>query len=54
MVLRTDLRTILTIDKEYGSISYVEGSKSCTHEIIRTRTVNDVELLIVPFYVIYG
>ena len=48
MVLRTDLRTELTVDKEHGSVSHVKRGERCSHEIVGTRAVNDVEFFSFP------
>ena len=50
VVLCTNLRTVLTVNKNNSLIGYVEGCDCATDEVIRTRTINNVKLFVVPLY----
>ena len=45
---RTHLRTILAIDEDDSLIGNVQSGDGTTYEVVRTRTVNDVQFLAVP------
>ncbi len=45
---RTYLRTVLAIHEDHGLIRHVQGGDGTTHEVVRSRTVDDVQFLVVP------
>ena len=51
---RTYLWTILAIDEEDSLISNVQGGNGTTYEVIGSRTVDDVQFLVIPLYMEYG
>ena len=52
--LRANLYTILCAYEQEGCVGYVERSDNAAYEIVRTRAVDNVELLAQPFDVNYG
>ena len=54
VVLGTYLWTILTIDKDDCLIGNIEGCNGTTYEIIATRAIYNVKLLIVPLHMKNG
>ena len=54
VVLCTNLRTILSVDKNYGLVGYVQGCDGSTDKIITTRTVYNIQFLVVPFHMENG
>ena len=52
-VLRAYLRAILTIDENHGLVGDVEGCDGTSHEVVGARTVDNIQLLIVPFHMEY-
>ena len=48
VVLRAYLRTILAIDEYHCLVGDIEGGDGTSHKIVATRTVDDVELLVIP------
>jgi len=53
MILRPDFRTVLPVQQQHGRIRHIQCRQRRTHKIIRTRTVYDIQFLIVPFHMIY-
>ena len=53
MILRPDFRTILPVQQQHGRIRHIQCRQRRTHKIIRTRTVYDIQFLIVPFHMIH-
>ena len=51
VVLCTYFRTESTIDEEDSRVGHIESGHRCAHKVIRTWAVNDIELLLIPFYV---
>ena len=54
VVLRAYLGTVLSVDEDHGLVSHVESRNGTSDEIVRSRTVDDVQLLVVPFNVEHG
>ena len=54
VVLSADLWPILTIDEQQGCVSHMQGCHRCTYEVISSRTVDDVQLLVVPLHMENG
>ena len=50
VVLCSHLGTVLSVDQHHGLVGNVERSDGTAHEVVRTRTVDDVELLVVPLH----
>ena len=49
-VHRAHLRTVLAIDENHSLIGHVHSGDRAAHEVVRARTVDDVELLVVPLH----
>lgn len=54
MILCTYFRTILTVQQQDGCIGYVQCGDSCTYKVVTTRTVDDIQFLTIPLYMING
>ena len=54
MVLCAHLYAIGTLEQENGGVCDIECSQGRSHKIVRTRTVNDIEFLPIPFHMEYG
>ena len=52
-VLSTYFNTILCVNKDYAGVGYIKSSHCVTHEVVATRTVNYIELLIEEFCIDY-
>ncbi|CDE32213.1 putative 66.3 kDa protein in hag2 5'region [Leyella stercorea CAG:629] len=50
VVLCTNLRTILTVNKDNSLIGYVESRDCTTDKVVRTWAIDNVEFLVVPLY----
>lgn len=48
-ILCSHLRTVLPVDKHEGSIRNVESRYRTTYEVVTSRTVDNIQLLVVPF-----
>ena len=53
-ILCAHFGSVLTVNQNHGFIRYVERSDCSADEIIRSGTINDVKLFVVPFYVENG
>ena len=53
MVLSAHLRAVLSVEQQDCGVCHVEGGDGCAYEIVRTRTVDDVQFLVVVFHMIY-
>ena len=53
MILRPDFRTVLPVQQQHSRIRHIQCRQRRTHKIIQTRTVYDIQFLIVPFHMIY-
>ena len=51
VVLCTYFRTESTIDEEDSRVGHIESGHRCAHKVVRTWAVDDIELLLIPFYV---
>ena len=54
VVLCANLRTILSVYQDNGLVGYVQGCDGSTNKIIATRTVYNIQFLVVPFYMENG
>ena len=50
-ILRADLDSIFSVNKDQTYVSHAERSVGISDEIVGSRTVNDIELLIVELCV---
>src|SRR5574344_95241 len=53
IILCSHFWTILTINKNHSLVCHIEGGNSLAYKVITTRTVNNIELFIVPLCVEY-
>ena len=49
-VHRAHLGTILAIDKYQSLVGHVHSGDRTTYEVVTSRTVDDVELLVIPLH----
>ena len=50
MVLRTYLQSNTTFEQEHCSVCHIESRHGSTHKIITSRTIDNVQLLVVPLH----
>ena len=50
VVLRAYFRSVLSVDKYHGLVGHVKCSNGTAHKVVRSRAVDDVKLLVVPFH----
>jgi len=50
VVLRAHLGTVLAVDQNHGLIGHVERRDGSTNKIIRPRTVDNIQFLVVPLH----
>ena len=50
-ILCSDFRTILSVDEDNSLVGHVQCRDGTTHKVIGTRTVNDIQFLVVPLNV---
>ena len=49
MILRAYLYSTASLEEEHCGVGYVEGRHGCSHEVVTSRAIYDVQLLVVPF-----
>ena len=54
MVLCAYFRAILTINKEHAGVCHLQCCQGSSYEVVTSRTVNHVQFLVVPLYIIYS
>ena len=54
VVLGAYLGTILAIDENHGLVGHIQSGDGSAHEVVATRTVDDVQFLVVPLHMENG